>query len=723
MKERPRSGSSGLPIVVLQQPAQPLSANDRAFDPTMLRNGSYILRLTAENTGGKTATLDEQVEVAGNLKLGNFHLSFTDLSIPVSGIPITIGRNYDTLDAAVQGDFGYGWSMDYRDVKLKVDIGPNPPYSFDSYPAFQDGTRVYITLPGGTREGFTFKPYEQADCSLGITTSWRPAFVPDGGVFDQLTVPDASLTKLDDGQYVIYGGGGFITYNPADPTFGGTYTLTQPDGTKYTLDGNSDLLSSISDRNNNTLTFTDAGITSSTGVGITFTRDTQDRITSITDPSGATIAYAYNAAGDLISITDRTGAVTQIFYDPTRPHFIATIVNALGVTVIRTEYDSSGRLIGLIDAQGHLVQQTNDPNSLTQTVVDALGNTTTTTYDTDGNPVKIVDALGGVTVNKFDGNGDLLTTTDPLGHTTTRAYDSQGNVLSLTDPLGNSGYSTYNSFNEPLSTTDPLGNTDAYSYGSAGNPLSSTSALGSITTYTTDASGEVTSLRDGAGAVTYLGYDSAGDVVSTTNSRGATTSDTYNAQGQITRSVATSPDPAQDLVTTNVYDAEGRLVNSTSPTGTTSTVYNSLGEAVSTTSEYGGVTAQDFDALGNVVQIAPPDGEISRTVYDAKGQPVWSQDPHLTSQPADGTRTYYDPLGRVTRIERYSNVVINVAQASDGTWTSSFVSSDSAPFSVTTRAYDAAGNVIQATDAGLPTTTFGTFLREFSPPANWSEAP
>jgi len=619
--------------------------------------------------------------------------------ISLTGIPITIGRNYDTLDAGVQGDFGYGWSMDYRDVKLKVNIGANPPYSFDSYPAFQDGTRVYITLPGGRREGFTFQPYEQADDSLGITSSWHPAFVPDGGVFDQLTVPDASLTKLDDGQYVIVGGGGFITYNPADPTFGGTYTLTTPDGTKYTLDGNSDLLSSISDRNNNTLTFTDAGITSNHGVGITFTRDAQDRITSIADPSGATIAYAYDSAGDLVSITDRTGAVTQIFYDPTRPHFIATIVNSLGVTVIRTEYDSSGRLIGLFDAQGHLVQQSNDTSSLTQTTIDALGNTTTTTFDTDGDPVKIVDALGGVTVNKFDANGDLLQTKDPLGHTTTRTFDSQGNVLSETDPAGNTTYSTYNSFNELLSTTDPIGNTTPTSYDSAGNPATSTSALGSVTTYTVDASGQVTTMRDGAGGITYLGYDSAGNVVSLTNSLGATTSDTYNGEGQITRDVATSPDATQDLVTTNVYDAEGRLVSSTSPTGTTSTVYNSLGEAVSSTDEFGGVTAQAFDALASVVQTTAPDGRISRTVFDAAGDAVWSQDSHLPSQPADGTRTYYDPLGRVTRIERYSNVVINVAQASDGTWTSSFVSSDSAPFSVTTRAYDAAGNVIQATDA------------------------
>jgi hypothetical protein len=32
--------------------------------------------------------------VAGDLKLGNFRLSFTDLSIPVTGIPITLTRTY-----------------------------------------------------------------------------------------------------------------------------------------------------------------------------------------------------------------------------------------------------------------------------------------------------------------------------------------------------------------------------------------------------------------------------------------------------------------------------------------------------------------------------------------------------------------------------------------------------------------------------------------------------
>ncbi|NES94080.1 MAG: hypothetical protein F6K32_02445 [Desertifilum sp. SIO1I2] len=37
------------------------------------------------------------VDVGGDLKLGNFRLSFTDLEIPLTGISIGITRTYDSL--------------------------------------------------------------------------------------------------------------------------------------------------------------------------------------------------------------------------------------------------------------------------------------------------------------------------------------------------------------------------------------------------------------------------------------------------------------------------------------------------------------------------------------------------------------------------------------------------------------------------------------------------
>ena len=59
------------------------------FDPTMLSNDSYVLRLTAVDAGGHTSIDEHVVNVFSNLKLGNFTLSFDDLTMPVSGIPIT----------------------------------------------------------------------------------------------------------------------------------------------------------------------------------------------------------------------------------------------------------------------------------------------------------------------------------------------------------------------------------------------------------------------------------------------------------------------------------------------------------------------------------------------------------------------------------------------------------------------------------------------------------
>ena len=48
---------------------------------------------------------------AGDLKLGNFEIAFTDLTIPVAGIPISITRSYNSLYTATKGDFGQGWRL------------------------------------------------------------------------------------------------------------------------------------------------------------------------------------------------------------------------------------------------------------------------------------------------------------------------------------------------------------------------------------------------------------------------------------------------------------------------------------------------------------------------------------------------------------------------------------------------------------------------------------
>ena len=66
------------------------------LDPTMMTNGLYEIRLQAEDTSGQLSRISHTYQLAGDMKVGNFTISFTDLTIPVAGIPITITRTYDS---------------------------------------------------------------------------------------------------------------------------------------------------------------------------------------------------------------------------------------------------------------------------------------------------------------------------------------------------------------------------------------------------------------------------------------------------------------------------------------------------------------------------------------------------------------------------------------------------------------------------------------------------
>lgn len=67
--------------------------------------------------------------------------------------------------------------------------------------------------------------------------------------------------------------GSSFNYNPNNPAFGGTLTLTTKEGIVYEVDGNTGDTKAVRDRNGNKLTFTDGGIFSATGQEITFPKD------------------------------------------------------------------------------------------------------------------------------------------------------------------------------------------------------------------------------------------------------------------------------------------------------------------------------------------------------------------------------------------------------------------------------------------------------------------
>ncbi|NCR17826.1 MAG: hypothetical protein GPJ22_11125, partial [Microcystis aeruginosa LL13-03] len=328
------------------------------LDPTLLPNDTYQVRLVAYDVNGKGNGVAELLDVSGDLKLGNFQLSFTDLEIPVGGIPITLTRTYNTLNSNNKDDFGYGWRMEFRDADVRTSLPKDELYQELGFRGvgFKEGDAVYITLPGGKREKFTFKLEainSLVNAFLGRYGLYKPTFVADKGSTSTLSVQTSGvvLIKGENGQVVPFSGGSaFAHYHPQD--WGNYYQLTTKEGIVYNIDATTGDINSITNRNSDKLNFTDAGITSSNGVKVTFGRDTQGRITTVTDPMGKQIKYEYDSQGDLVKVTDRENNTTQFKYNNDQPHYLDEIIDPLGRTGIKNEYDENGRLTKVFNGEG-----------------------------------------------------------------------------------------------------------------------------------------------------------------------------------------------------------------------------------------------------------------------------------------------------------------------------------------------------------------------------------
>jgi RHS repeat-associated protein len=713
----------GTPIQIGQGTSSVVNGVLGKFDPSLLANDSYTLQLTAENLGGNAITVDQSFSVQGNLKLGNFTLSFTDLSIPVSGIPITVSRTYDTLNANTQGDFGYGWRLEFANTDLRTSVPATSPDQQDLgiYNPFQANTRVYLTLPGGKREGFTFAPQINEATRLLLELApflspsdyeYNPAFVPDPGVYDTLTVSGGNtLIQNDDGTFTDVSG---LAYNPADPEFNAVYTLTAKDGLVYNIDPISGQLLSAADPNHNTLTFSASGITSSAGEQVTFQRDPQGRIIGVTDPAGKQVQYAYDDNGNLVSVTDRDGNTTKFIYDSTRIHYLDQVIDPLGRTGVRADYDSQGRLISVTGAAGNATTLAQDPSQSIETTVDALGNPSTYVYDAQGNIVIEIDARGGKTARTFDANNNMLTETDPLGNTISYTYDSQGNVLTETDSLGNVTSYTYGPFGRVLTTTDPLGHVTTNTYDSAGNLLSTTDAAGNTTQYAYDSAGNLTSTTDPAGNVTRYQYDSAGRMIVQIDALGHATDYTYDANGnQLTSTTTqTTPSGVRTLVTTNTYDAQGNLLTTTDAEGHTVTYqYDALGHRIAAIDALNRQTQYIYDNRGLLIQTKYPDGTSTSSTYDLDGNRISSTDQagrtttytydklnrlvQTTFPDGSSTQTEYDAAGRVTAQVDELGHRTQFQYDADGNQ----ILTQDALGDQTTSTYDADGHQVSQTDA------------------------
>ena len=647
------------------------------LDTTLMLNGVYGVRLRSTDDFGQTASTSIAVVVDRNFKVGHFQIAFSDLNVPVGGLPIEVVRSYDTRDKRA-GDFGVGWQLGIRSARVEktgvlgfgwhqtATSGLTPTYCLEpSRPH-----KVAITFGDG--KVFKFRAATAIHCQgLAPITATKLTFTPEPGTHAKLesTTPTDVVVET---QGSIPGPVRLINQSNPDIFNAGTFRLTLPEGVVYVIDQR-DGVRSVHDAHGNGLTIGAGGIVHTSGQSISFSRDMLGRITQITDPAGQTQSYHYDARGDLVSYTDREQSTTAFTYNS--DHHLLSITDARGIQLLNNQYDDSGRLLTQTDALNKSIVYDHDIGGRVETITDRLGQQTRYEYDARGNVLRQTNARGGIKTFTYDEFDNLLSETNELGKATTYTYDAADNRTSITDPLNNVTRFTYNSARQPLTVTDARGKVTTNTYdGSGTNILTTTDALGNTTTFTYSTfTGLRTSMKDARGHLTQYAYDSFNRLQSETDALGHISTYGYDANGNRTMQTVSRTNAqgqAETIITTYVYDELNRLSRTTFADNTfTEVEYNAIGQQSATIDQLGHRTEFTYDEMGRLFKIVYPDGSQEEATYDAEGRRLTSKDR------AGRVTTYiYDELGRLTK-----------TTGPDGTFTST--------------SYDAAGRVLTLTDA------------------------
>ena len=615
--------------VLLAEDIKAVNGKIAVFDPTLLENGFYDIVLTGY---GSRSGVRQQITVSveGEMKIGNFSIEFTDMSVPMQGFPLDVVRGYDSRRKNQSGDFGNGWQLTLSGAKLSESCAPGEYWDYASRPGGPMGLittyywieekphEVSVDWGNGKTDHFVMKlnPAEQTlyPFSYGISVS----YTAKSGTTSKLEPAGSSRDLI----YV----GDLLCNEWLMPYQSGAYKLTQEDGTVYIISADKGV-ESITDTKGNVFTINRNGISHSDGKSIVFERDGKNRITKITGPTGKTVVYRYDGAGDLTEVTDITAETTKFVYD--KNHFLIDIMDPRGVRVSRNEYDDEGRLTAVIDAAGNRLTFDNDLAGRRKVITDRLGNPTLFVYDERGKVLSKTDALGHMVRSEYDTNGNLSKQIDALGKETKFVYTADGKLLSKTDPLGNVSETAYNSKGQ-LATVKSMGELLlTLSYDSYGNVQEAVGAGGDKLNYSYDAGGYLKGISDEIGAYTLYSYDKDGNVASITDGNGAVSTFDYDKDGNMQSRTRTRTGAGGLVSETEhyTYNTGGQITGIIRPDGTTSHLsYNAIGKIESATDANGNRKSYEYDMFGNLVTITYGDNTTETFVYDAEGQTTETTD-------------------------------------------------------------------------------------------------
>jgi len=395
-------------------------------------------------------------------------------------------------------------------------------------------------------------------------------------------------------------------------------------------------------------------------------------VTSVTDPKGDTTSSTYTTTanpGLPTTVTNPDGTITSYQYNPEGEVTQATenFHNYSATTLM--SYDSGGRKYCEVDPYEAALGVTCPTAAPPLTQLPSPGAGT--------------DPWPGATITFYDANGRVIDTVNPAGGVTQVAYDGDGNTFCTVSP-------TAYAKNDSCPATPPS---------------TSSPTVGATTDYF-DADDRVTEEVSPLGATTYLSYDQNGNVV----------------ERQV---VSNNPTADPTVTTTMTYDADDRLIASTTGTATTEDFYDPDGNLYCQASPNAVASGSFFCPAWQPGWIAAPPAagtfystspdatqanDVATAFYDADGRLV-----QQANADADTTVGAYDGDGRQYCAADANNMAVFLSGHGSATWP--YLCPSSPPATppatgsdpgYTTTIYDLAGRPTSSTDA-LGDTTLSTY--------------
>lgn len=288
-------------------------------------------------------------------------------------------------------------------------------------------------------------------------------------------------------------------------------------------------------------------------------------------------------------------------------------------TVSRNVYDTAGRLVRQIQAEGTVDQRASRTryNAFSEVTgqVSGVGEATLLTAATAAEITTAITTYG--TTVQIDGAGRKVTELGPNGQKTFLFYNTAGQLTYTVNALGEVAQTSYNSFGQVSAIR-------VYTNRITAANLATLTAGGLESNIT----GKI--VADAAtDTIASTFYNKLGLVETQTDAENFTTINTYNAYGELNDSVSAI---ASGVTTKTLigYDLLGRAINTTRDYGglaaKTSSVYDGFGRVVNNYDANNQLTATSYTDNGRTITVTDAMSKTNKVELDAFGRTVKSYD-------------------------------------------------------------------------------------------------